>query len=95
MTDGDPQRENEKVSELSAKRLAHDQAAELLDDKGVFMGAVRATRIKWWRELLDAKDKPLEDKLLAQLRALDALPQLLQGAVNDYKMAADRVRRHG
>jgi hypothetical protein len=91
----DPGQENAKVSDLSAKRLLHDQAVDLLDDKGLFMGAVRAQRIAWWRELLAAKDKWTEDKLLAQLRALDALPQVLQGAVNDYKVAADRQRRHG
>jgi hypothetical protein len=91
----DPKAENEKVSDLSAKRARADEAAGLLDEKGVFMGAVRSTRISLYRELMDARDKHVEDKLLAQLRVLDAIPQEIQGVINDYKVAADRQRKHG
>jgi hypothetical protein len=91
----DPQAENAKVNDLSAKRALKDEAEALLDEAGVFMRAVKATRIGWYRELMDTREEHIEKKLLAQLRALDAVPQLLQGAITDFKFAADRQRRHG
>jgi hypothetical protein len=94
MTD-DPQEENAKVTELSAKRALAAEAEALLDEKGVFMRAVRSVRIKWHRELLDTRDEHTEKLLTANLRALDAVPQMLQTAINDLAVVVDRQRKHG
>lgn len=91
---GDPKDENAKPDELSAKRALADEAQELLNDKGVFMGAVKAVRIKWYREWLDATDEAVIAQLRAKLQALDAVPQLIQTAVNDYTVAA-RHKKYG
>ena len=84
----DPREETPKVHDLSAKRLLKDEAEELLDPKGVFMAAVKAVRIKWFGQLMDTGDAGL----IAKLQALDAIPQELQTAVNDYKMAIRHMK---
>ena len=88
----DPREESPKVNDLFAKRLLKDEAAELLDPKGVFMAAVKAVRLQWFGDLMDTRDKEATDALVAQLRALDAIPEQLQTAVNDYKMALSRQK---
>jgi hypothetical protein len=88
----DPREESPKINDLFAKRLLKEEAAELLDPKGVFMAAVKAVRLEWFGELMDARDRDAADALVAKLRALDAIPERLQTAVNDYKMALSRQK---
>jgi hypothetical protein len=83
------------MNDISQKRLLHDQASDLLEETGLFMSAVKAVRIRWHHELMEATSKQMEKSLIARLRALEAIPQELQGAINDYKFAADREKRHG
>jgi hypothetical protein len=88
----DPREESPKVNDLFAKRLLKEEAAELLDPKGVFMAAVKAVRLQWFGDLMDTRDPDATLTLVAQLRALDAIPEQLQTAVNDYKMAQSRQK---
>jgi len=54
------------------------------------MLAVRALRIRWYGELLDATERDKERDLKARLKILDAIPVELQRFVNDYSMQIDR-----
>jgi tRNA1(Val) A37 N6-methylase TrmN6 len=87
----DPQAENARITELSALRALAEEAEQLLDDKGVFMRSIRAARIQWFGQLMDTRDKHLEERLLAQLRVLDAIPRVIKTATSDHTMA---MRRH-
>jgi hypothetical protein len=90
----DPREETPKVHDLSAKRQLKDEAEELLAPAGVFMAAVKAVRIKWFGELMDTSEPARIASLHARLQALDAIPQELMTAINDFKMAT-RQPRHG
>jgi hypothetical protein len=91
----DPTQEDAKVTELSAKRERREDAEILLDEKGVFMLAIRSLRIRWFNELMVATERTVKDDLTARLKALTALPIELEGFIRDHKFALDRVRKHG
>ena len=89
----DPRTEAPKVVDVSALRARRDEAEILLDEKGVFLTAVRAVRIKWYRELMATRETKVKDELVAMLRALDAVPEMMQTEISNHKMAA--AKRHG
>jgi hypothetical protein len=77
-----------------ADARAHDTQAKRVLEKGVFMLAVRALRIKWFNELLDTTDREKDRELKAKLQVLRAIAGELQGFINDYKMALDRQAKN-
>jgi hypothetical protein len=90
----DPTLPDARANDTQAKRELFLEANELLAEKGVFMLAVRALRIKWFNELLDTTDRDKNHELKAKLQVLRAIPDELQGFINDYKMAIDRQNKH-
>jgi hypothetical protein len=90
----DPAQTDARAHDTQAKRVLFDEAQELLAEKGVFMLAVRALRIKWFNALMDATDRETKNDLTAKLQVLTAVPGELQGFINDYKMAIDRQSKH-
>ena len=90
----DPEQTDARAHDTQAKRVLFDEANELLHEKGVFMLAVRALRIKWFNEHLDTTDRDKDRELKARLQVLRAIPDELQGFINDYKMAIDRQNKH-
>jgi hypothetical protein len=94
----DPTLPDARANDTQAKRVLFEEANELLHEKGVFMLAVRALRIKWFNEHLDTSDRDKDRELKAKLQVLRALPDELNAFINDYKMAIDRqnkLRRPG
>ncbi len=91
----DPAEQAPNVTELSTKRERREDAESLLDEKGVFMLAVRSLRIRWFNELLDTTDRETKNDLHARLKALRALPTELEGFIRDHKFALDRAKKHG
>ncbi len=92
----DPTEIDARANDTAAKRVLNDQANELLDEKGIFMLAVRALRIRWYGEWLDSADRDKQRDLRAKLQCLDAIPLEIGRFVSDYKMAmnkAGNVRR--
>jgi hypothetical protein len=90
----DPAQTDARAHDTQAKRVLFDEANELLAEKGVFMLAVRALRIKWFNEHLDNADRDKDRELKAKLQVLRAIPDEIQGFINDYKMALDRQNKH-
>ena len=90
----DPAQTDARAHDTQAKRVLFDEAQELLAEKGVFMLAVRSLRIKWFNEYLDSMDREKDRELKAKLQVLRAIPDELQGFINDYKMAIDRQNKH-
>lgn len=90
----DPTEPDVRATDTQAKRVLFQEAKELLDPKGVFMLAIRAVRIRWYGELMDAVDRDKKADLLARLKVIDAVPAELQGFINDYTMALDRQRKN-
>ena len=83
---------DERGADSDAKRTLFNESNELLNDKGVFLLAVKALRIRWYGEWLDTADRDKNRELKAKLQCLDAIPAEIQRFVNDYKM--DRQRKH-
>jgi hypothetical protein len=90
----DPEQADARAHDTQAKRVLFDEANDLLAEKGVFMLAVRALRIKWFNELLDTTDREKDRELKAKLQVLRAIAGELQGFINDYKMALDRQAKN-
>ena len=91
----DPTQESPNVTDLSAKRERREAAETLLDEKGVFMLAIRSLRIRWFQDLMDTTERSVKDDLTARLKALTALPVELSRFISDHKMALDKQRKHG
>jgi 5-carboxymethyl-2-hydroxymuconate isomerase len=88
----DPSEADARAKDNDAKRLLFVEANELLKEQGVFMLAVRALRIRWYREWLAANDRDKERDLRARLQFLDAAPEEIRRFVSDYSMAMDRAK---
>lgn len=83
----DPQEEVPKADDLSVKRERSEEAEGLMDPKGVFMLGVRGVRMRWFQELMEARDRDRKEDLIYKLQVLDEVANSLKGFVNDYKMA--------
>ena len=88
----DPAEADARGADNDAKRVLFLEAKDLLDEKGVFLLAVRALRIRWYGEWLDCGDRDKERDLKARLKILDAVPAEIQRFVNDYAMAMDKAK---
>jgi hypothetical protein len=72
------------MNDMSAKRELHDAARDLYTDKA-FLACLDRLRKTWFAELItlaDTTDRKLE--LVAQMKALDAIPRALKGIMEDY-----------
>ena len=92
MSDVDPVSTDARATDNDAKRALFLEAKDVLDEKGVIMLAVRALRIRWYGEFLDATEREKERDLKARLKVLDAIPAEIKRFVNDYSMAMGRKR---
>lgn len=81
------------VDDLSLKRERKDEAEGLMEPNGVFMLGVKGVRMRWFQELMVARDRETKDNLTYKLQVLDEVANSLQGFVNDYKMAVSKVKR--
>jgi hypothetical protein len=91
----DPTQVDARANDTAAKKILADEANELLSEKGIFMLAVRALRIRWYGELLDATERDKKNDLLAKLKVLDAVPLEVKRFVSDYSMARNRQGNAG
>jgi hypothetical protein len=89
----DPTQTDARANDTSAKRVLYDEANDLLNEKGVFMLAIRALRIRWYGEFLDTNEREKERDLKARLKVLDAVPAEIKRFVSDYTVAQKNVRR--
>jgi hypothetical protein len=92
VSDDDPSEPIPKADDLSDKRVRSEEASGLLDPKGVFMLGVRGVRIRWFQNLMDARDREVKDDLTFKLQVLDEVVHALDGFVNDYKVALKNKR---
>jgi 5-carboxymethyl-2-hydroxymuconate isomerase len=90
----DPTQTDTRANDTQAKRELFLEANDLLNEKGVFMLAVRALRIRWYGEFLDATERDKERDLKAKLKVLDAVPAEIKRFVSDYSMALDRQAKN-
>jgi hypothetical protein len=76
------------MNDLSQKRELHDAAKDLLDDKA-FTEAILKMRKDRFSELMSetTRDKVRKLDLIAELRAIETIPQELAAIVADFKMA--------
>jgi hypothetical protein len=88
----DPTEVDARGADNDAKRVLFLEAKDLLDEKGVFFLAVRALRIRLYREHLDTYDRDKDRELKAQLQCLDKIPAEIQRFVSDYAMAMDKTK---
>ena len=88
----DPTEVDARGADNDAKRVLFLEAKDLLDEKGVFLLAIRALRIRWYGEWLDCSDRDKERDYKARLKIIDAVPAEIQRFVNDYAMAMDKTR---
>lgn len=78
--------------DLSLKRERKEEAEGLMEPNGVFMLGVKGVRMRWFQELMVAKDRETKDNLTYKLQVLDEVANSLQGFVTDYKMALKAKR---
>ena len=88
----DPTEPDTRGADNDAKRVLFLEAKDLLDEKGVFFLAVKALRIRWYGEWLDAAERDKQRDLRARLQCLDAIPAEIKRFVNDYAMAMDKTK---
>lgn len=88
----DPLAGDERAKDVDAKRTLFLEAKDLLDDKGVFLLAIRAVRARWYGELMDAVERDKKADLLARLKCLDEIPREIKRFVSDYSMAMDKAK---
>ena len=88
----DPTEPDTRGADNDAKRALFLEAKDLLDEKGVFMLAIRALRIRWYGEHLDTSDRDKDRELKAKLQCLDAIPAEIKRFVSDYAMAMDKTK---
>ena len=74
------------------KELARE-SGELVKNKA-FQAAILALRKQWFNELMVDTNEDRNTRLIAKLRALEAIPQQLQVFVND-QMMAERKKTYG
>jgi hypothetical protein len=79
-------RSSERPIGFHEKRELAEDASDLLKDKA-FQAALLSLRKRWFDQAIAAKSAETKLELLAQLKALEAIPQELGGLVNDYRMA--------
>ena len=91
----DPTEPDTRGADNDAKRALFLETKDLLDEKGVFMLAIRSLRIRWFQDLMDTTERSVKDDLTARLKALSALPVELSRFISDHKMALDKQRKHG
>jgi hypothetical protein len=82
------------MNDLSQKKEFADAAQELLGNKA-FNQAILDLRKRWFDEFLVASTTETVLERKAMIKALEAIPTELRIRINDYKMAADRQRKHG
>jgi hypothetical protein len=74
------------MADMEATKAAARAATDLLTDKS-FQQAILDLRKQWFAQLMIAtKDDGEAGRLIAQLRALEAIPLQLQTYVNNAKM---------
>jgi hypothetical protein len=83
-----------RASDAPAKRELFNEANELLAEKSVFMLAVRALRIRWYGELMDAVDRDKKNDLLSKLKVLDSVPLEIKRFISDYQMTLAQQAKH-
>jgi hypothetical protein len=76
---------NERTDPHLRKEIAVESKAML--ESRAFLFAVKALRQQWFGELMLCKDPNEKLELIAQLKALEAIPQRLEGFINDEKNA--------
>ena len=82
------------MNDLSQKKEFADAAQELLGNKA-FNQAILDLRKRWFDEFLAAPTTETVLERKAMIKALEAIPTELRIRINDYKIAADRQRKHG
>lgn len=71
------------------RRELADEAKELMDNRA-FKAAILVLRQQFFGELMASKDKLHQDQLVAQLKALEAIPGRLESLMLDERMAQKR-----
>ena len=89
----DPFAVDQRATDLEAKRALFLEANALLDEKGVFLLAMRSLRRQWFNQLMAARDWETKDDLTRKLQVLEAIPGEINRFVNDYKMATNKRGR--
>lgn len=88
----DPNEAIPEAPDIAVKRERKEEAEGLMESGGVFMLGVRGVRMRWFQELMDAKDRETKDNLTYKLQVLDEVANCLKGFVTEYKMAV-RAKR--
>ena len=89
----DPFLADKRAHDLEAKRQLFIEANSLLEERSVFMLAVRSLRVQWHNEWLASKDWETDQNLKARLQALLALPAEINRFINDYKAALSKQQK--
>lgn len=82
-------------TDVEAKRARKTEAETLVDDKGVFMLAVRSLSRTWYAELVTS---PERERMLAagmKLQALESIVPEIKRFINDHAFAVDKAKKHG
>jgi len=88
--------EPEKLStEPDARRTRSVEAEELVDDKGVFMLAIKSLARKWYAELVTSPEEERMKAAARKLQALEAVAPEIRRFITDQKFAIDRAKKHG
>jgi hypothetical protein len=82
------------MNDLSGKKQLADAAKELIDNPA-FKHAILELRKRWFDQLMTAAPTAeAKVELVAQMKALEAIPAELTVLINDFKMAMSRQPKH-
>jgi hypothetical protein len=78
-----------------SRRARSVEAEMLIDDKGVFMLAIKSLARKWYAEQVTSPEEPRMVAAARKLQALEAIVPEIQRFIVDQKFAVDRAKKHG
>jgi len=88
--------EPEKLStDPEARRARSFEAEELVNEKGVFMLAIKSLARKWYAEMVTSPEKPRMEVAAMKLQVLEAIEPEIRRFITDQKFAVDKARKHG
>ncbi len=82
-------------TDFEAKRSRKTEAETLVDDKGVFMLAVRSLSRTWYAELVTSSEESRARVVWMKLQALESIVPEIKRFINDHAFALDKAKKHG
>jgi hypothetical protein len=91
----DPFEKENLPTDVDARRMRSLEAEELVNEKGVFMLAIKSLARKWYAEMVTSPEKQRMEAAAMKLQVLESIEPEIRRFITDQKFAVDKARKHG